>query len=399
MKAQDAQTPDPADDWAIRIRALAETNRMKDAMQLAEDWMKAHPGGLDARGWHARLLAWTNQWRESEAEYRQLLGEVPDDVDLISGLADVLTWQRRYDEALPLLDKACGLDPERTDCRLRRAQVLQNLGRVREARIAYHEVLAKDVGSKQAQDGLNQLRESGRHEFRVGTEADVLNYAQNAAAVSASLRSHLTQRWSSQISLSQFHRFDEDATRVGADATLKLSSNDALTVGGATARDQGVIPRTEAQFEYGHGFRIRGSAFVRGVETLYQQRWLWYRDARLLVFSPGAILYLPKAWNWLFRVSAARTQVSANPVEWKPSGWTRLSFPVNRSITGHLLFAAGTENFGFVDQVLQFSARSWGGGLKFRLPSGQEISSFGQFQSRSQGHRQSSFGVNYAVRF
>jgi hypothetical protein len=68
-------------------------------------------------------------------------------------------------------------------------------------------------------------------------------------------------------------------------------------------------------------------------------------------------------------------------------------------LSGHILFASGTENFGLIDQIGRFSARTWGSGLKFRLASGQEISTYGSFQSRSQGRSQTSFGVNYAIRF
>ena len=386
-------------DWQGQIRALVSASRLEEAERVVEAWIKTHPDDLEARGWHARLLSWTNHWGEAEAEYRRLLEVFRDDTDLLAGLADVLTWQRRYGEALPWLERACRLAPERSDCQLRRARVLQSLGRARDAQEAYRRVLAKDATSAEAKAGLEQLREGGRHELRVGGDVELLNFAQNAGAVAASLRSKLHPRVSSLFAVTQQQRFGEQATRFGAESTVRLSSGDNLTTGGAVARDLGVIPRSEAYFEYGHGFQWRGNGPVRGLESLYQQRWLWYRDARVLVFSPGAILYLPKDWTWLFRASAARNRFAGSAVEWRPSGWTRLSFPLSRNVSGHLLFASGTENFGVADQIGRFSARTWGSGLKFRLAPGQEITTYGHFQSRSQGRSQTSFGVSYAIRF
>jgi hypothetical protein len=180
---------------------------------------------------------------------------------------------------------------------------------------------------------------------------------------------------------------------------MRLGSSANLTTGGAAAKDEGIIPRNEAFFEFGQGFQSRGLGPVRGVELLYQQRWLWYSDARVLALSPGAILYLPKDWTWLFRISAARSSLTGSSIQWQPSGWTKLSFPLNRHVGSHLLFGSGTENFGLLDQIGRFSARTWGSGLTFRLASGQEISTYGSYQSRSQGRSQTSFGVNYGIRF
>lgn len=396
-------------NWSEQVRALAGANRFTEAQQIVKRWMQADPADLDARGWNARLLSWTSHWSEAEAEYRELVKLAPDDLDLQLGLADVLNWQKRHREALPILDHTCRANPTRNDCQLRRARTLQNLGRNREAQQAYRQVLAQDASSAEAKEGLEQARERGRHEIRIGSDLDFFNFAQNGSAITAGIRSRLSSHVHSAFSATQYERFGERAMRFGAESTVRLGNSANLTAGGAAARDQGVIPRNEAFFELGKGFQSRGLGPVRGLELLYHQRWLWFRDARVLAFSPGAVLYLPKDWTWLFRVSAARTHLSGiglsgsglsgSGIEWQPSGWTKLSFPLNRHISSHLLFGSGTENFGLLDQIARFSARTWGSGLRFRLASGQELSTYGSFQSRSQGRSQTSFGVNYAIRF
>jgi hypothetical protein len=314
-------------------------------------------------------------------------------------LADVLYWQRQSEEALLLLDRGCKLDAVRADIRLRRAQVLQQLRRLPEARAAYKDTLARDAASVEAKRGLSQLREEGRHELRVSGDFDLLNYAENGRALGISLQSRWNQHWSSSASFTHDYRFGKSAATAEAQATFRLSSRDAFTFGAAAARDQGIVPRAEAQFEYGHGFSLGESGFIRGIEALYQQRWMWYRDARVLLHSPGTVLYLPKGWTWLFRISAGRVGITGAGHDWKPSGWTRLAFPMTHTLSGQVLFSAGTENFGYLDQILRSSARTWGGGLRVRIAAGQELVGYGQYQSRSGDQAQTSFGVSYALRF
>jgi hypothetical protein len=386
-------------DWATRIRAHVDGGNLQQAMGTTDEWLKAYPNDLDARAWHARLQAWTNHWKEAESEYRELTQLNPRDTDLWMGLADVLIWQTRYEEALTYIDRAMEIDPKRADCELRRAQALQRLGRNRESQIAYQEILNKIPSSAEARKGLDQIRSAKRHELRVDSELDNFSYADSGGLFGLSIRSQWNSRWATFGSLHRFQRFGEGATRVGAGATLNFGSRDTLTVSGATAGDNGIIPRAEAEFEYSHGFRLSESGAIRGIEALYRQRWLWYRDTRLLVLSPTAILYLPKDWNWLFQYSSNRTVITGNAPEWKPSGYTRLTFPLGSRLTGNLLFAMGVENYGYADQIGQYSMRTYGGGLRFRIAAGQEILGHGHYQQYSDGKTLVNVGASYAIHF
>ena len=301
---------------------------------------------------------------------------------------------------MEILNHACPLGPERADCQVRRGRVLQSLGHFGEARAAYRLALEHDASSPEAKSGLESLREEGRYEFRIGSDIDFFNFTENAGAVVTSLSSRLNSRWGTSVSATQYRRFGEDATRFSASGNYRLKSGDAFTLGLAAARHQGVIPKTEAFLEYGRGFRIASSASpLRGMEVLYQQHWMWYRNARIVIATPGATLYFPHDLQWQVQVSAARSHFPGSEASWTPSGMTRLSFPLRRQLSGHVLYAVGTENFGLVDQIGQFSARAWGGGLRLRMAPGQEISGYGVYQDRSQARSQTSFGVSYAIRF
>jgi YaiO family outer membrane protein len=396
-----AALPAPAQEtnWASQIRTLVAANEFDKAAMLVDEWIKAYPQDLDARGWHARIQAWTRHWKEAEAEYRDLLRQTPEDVDLLSGLADLLTWQKRFKEALPLLERACSIAPDRTDCRLRLARVQDNLGLFREARSSYQSVLTQDKGSREAEAALTQLRENGRHQVQVGFDADLFNYAQDAGDATLSLHSRWNRRWSTLTAISQFKRFGQDATRCDADATMHIGSRQALTIGGAVASDAGVIPKSEARIAYDQGLGISEAGPIRSAEFMVQQRWVFYEGVHLQILSPGVILYLPKNWNWLFQFSTVRSSFSTAGNAWNQGGGTRLSFPLSRRLTGHVLFSVGAENYGTVDQIHQFSAKTWGGGIRIGLAPGQELTGYAHYQNRSGGEAVTSLGMTYAFRF
>src|SRR5437879_9470336 len=84
----------PSADWPARIKTLADSGRLDQAMAVTEEWMRAYPQDLDAKGWHARLLAWSHHWPEAETEYRALLDRSPENSDLLLDLAHLLAWQK-----------------------------------------------------------------------------------------------------------------------------------------------------------------------------------------------------------------------------------------------------------------------------------------------------------------
>ena len=157
-----------AEDWQSRIRQLVQQQQLAIALNIAESRLGEHPEDLEARGWRARLLAWTNRWNESEIEYQAVLESTPDDADILVGLADLLTWQGRRAEAIAYLDQASALDTGRNDVQLRRGRLLHSLGRQAEAGAAYAQVFSlkglfvgmEDGLARSATEFLNQDHDS-----------------------------------------------------------------------------------------------------------------------------------------------------------------------------------------------------------------------------------------------
>ena len=332
-------------------------------------------------------------------EYRRVLESAPQDVDILLGLADVLRWKHRPAESLEHLDRATELAPQRAEVHARRGHVLQDLGHAAEARAAYAEALRLEPGNAEALAGLDALEPEPRHELRFEADFDHYPFTDDAQSVLTRLRTRIGSRWATDFAGNFQHRFARQAGRFLGRASFQPVSHATLTAGGGIAHDEGVIPKSEAFFEYGHGFRLGESGAVRGLELNYRQHWLWYRDARLLVLTPSVLVYLPRDWIWSLRIAAARSRFSGTPADWRPSGTTRLTFPLHRSLSGNLFFGVGTENFAQVDQVGRFSARTYGGGLRWQIARRHELSGYAFYQDRSQGRTQIGFGFSYGIRF
>lgn len=388
----------PARDWEQQLREFIRNQQLDAGLAVVEQRIAISPSDLEAHGWRGRILAWKGRWSEAEIEYRQVLVRSPDDIDILTGLADVLLWQERPREALQSLDQANRLSPSNPEVLSRLARVLLILGRSEEARAQLRAMLRINPHDQSARKTLKGLAPETRHELRMGEDVDTFNYTDTAQAQALGLNSRWSPRWSTFFGTSYYQRFGEDAAKVSGDVTFRFTARNWVSAGGAGANDHGVIPRTEAFFEYGHSLRFQNQ-LIRGLEAAYQQHWFWYRGAHVLTTGLSQLLYLPREWTWGLTANGARSGFYGAGIEWVPSGSTRLGFPLYRGLSGNLVFAVGSENFAQVDQIGRFSARTFGGGLRYRVSPRHDISGYVASQDRSQGRTQNSFGMSYGIRF
>ncbi len=386
-------------DWQQQVRELIARKELPAALAVTEKRLAEAPQDLEARGWRARLFAWTNHLPEAEADYRRVLESTPRDTDVLSGLAVVLAREQRFEEALSVLTLAKSLDPQRTDVLLQRARVLRALGRNAEGRADFAAAAALEPGNAEARAGVASLRPEPRHQVRIGNDTDFFNYTDPAAAQAVILSSRWTQQWSTSFAASSWERFGERAGKFTGSATHRFGRNTGLTVGGAFANEQPVIPRSEAFFELDRAFQLSERKPVRGLEAVYDQHWFWYERAHILTLSPTLLFYLPQDWTVTLSGTAARSRFAGTGAEWRPSGVVKLGFPVVPRLTGSVSFAVGTENFARADQVGSFSARTYGGGLRFQITPRQDVTVSVSYQNRTQGRTQTSFGLSYGLRF
>jgi hypothetical protein len=276
--------------------------------------------------------------------------------------------------------------------------VLALLGRTPEARSEYHQTLLFDSQNIDARTGLADLREDTKHELRIGEDVDVFNYANTGQTEGVSLNSRWNQRWSTVLGVNTYQRFGQDAVKFLASSAFHFTARDWFTVGSAVANSQSVVPTNEAFFDYGHAFQIENRWF-KGLESSYQQHWFWYQGAHVLTLNTSQIIYLPHEWTWSLNVTGARTGFVGTPVDWTPTGWTKLGFPLQRRVTGNVFFGVGSENFAQIDQIGRFSAHTFGAGLRYKFAARQDITGYVARQYRTQGQIDTSFGLSYGIRF
>lgn len=392
----------PAQDWVSQVRNLAGAKNFAAARAILEHRLAASPNDMEAVGWRGRVNAWDGKWAQAERDYRRVLEAVPQEAEIMLALGDVLAWQQRLEEALAYVDRSIALvkgTPLEAEALVRRARLLRRLGSEQEARAAFRETLRLDPANREAADAMRTNGKPPRNEVRIGFDHDRFNYTDAAQIYSVSLRTELSSRWVANGSVMFFNRFGERPVRASGSLTYRATRQDAFTIGGAGAHHQGIIPRNEMFVDYNRGVRVAETSLVRGMEVNYAQRWLWFRDARILALTPSVLLYLPRDWTFSVQGTAARSRFSGTAAEWRPAGSVRLTFPVHRTVALNTFFAVGTENFARADQVGRFSARTWGGGARWNFALRQDVSFYAAYQDRSQGRTQASFGVSYGFRF
>jgi len=396
------------EDWLERVKKSVARHDLTAALQAVDARLAAVPDDSDAMGWRAQILAWTGQRKDAEATYREALRLSPKDGDVLLGLATLLAQDGRNEDALVLLDAAATIPPERADVLNERGRVLRALGRRDEARAAFLQAEAlepRDISATddEARAGLRSLEGPPRFEVNVGNETDTFNYTGAANTQTIAFVAKPNARWILATETDIYQRFSANAEKVIGSVTYRLTPSNAFTVGGGGGNAQGIIPRRETYFEYGHGFRISETKAVRGIEATYNQHWFWYQQAGVLVFTGTVATNFAHDLRWTMSGNAARSRFNGAAVAWEPSGYGRLDFPAPRLAANRLLlnltFAVGSENFSEVDQVGAFASRTYGGGFRLGLTEKNYVNFYVARQERNGGNSETSYGVSYGLRF
>lgn len=394
---------DQPSDWQAQVRKYCEAREWPAALRIVDQEIVRLPLDMDVRAWRARILAWSGNLAGAENEYLQILKTSQDDPDNWLGLANVYMRQGRKGEALDALDAAVKLDPTRADLRAARARALRATGEQSEARLEFQRALNLDPNSAEAKAGLISFRPEPKHELRFGQDNDLFNYANGNHDEWLSLASRWTPCWTTSVAGSFYQRPGTDAGKFVGSITRRQPKWGALTVGGAIGHDNGIIPKSEAFFELDRGWKTGETMFLRGMEIVYGQHWYWYLTSRILTLTGTTIFYLPQEWTLSVGGTGARSAFSGTSAEWRPSGVTRLGFPLAawtaRRVSGNVFFAAGTEDFGEVDQLGAFASQTYGGGLRFQISARQDVTGYASLQRRTQNRTDAGFGFSYGIHF
>src|SRR6266446_6242507 len=307
-------------DWQGQVRKYCDASDWPSAMRVLEQQIARAPGDLDLKAWRARVLTWSGRLAEAQQEYLAILKVSANDPDNWAGLASVYAREGKTEEALRAFAIAVQLDPKSADLRAARARALRDAGRRMEARDEFHQALSLDPENSDARAGLISLRALPTQELRFGNETDLFNFASANRDEWVSWNSRWSQHQNTSIAASSYQRSGVNAGKVLGGITARAARWGALTVGGAVAHDNAVIPKSEAFFDLDRGWKIGGERFLRGVETSFGQHWYWYQAARILTLNSAAVIYFPREWTFTLAATGARSAFSGAGAEWRPSG-------------------------------------------------------------------------------
>lgn len=390
-------------DWQDEVRSEAQAHNWAKALEIVDGILKSHPQDDDVRAWHARLLLWSGDAKDAEAEFLSLTVRSPKDPDIWQGLSGAYERQSQWADALQAINRAEALDPHRADLRTQRARILRALNEEPEARQEFLEVLSIDPTNAEAKAGLAPSGSNAKQELRIGSDSDLFNYTSAYQSEWLSLASSWSPHWSTSLAGNVFERSGVDAGKLVGSVTGKTARLGAITAGGAIGHDDAIIPRSEAFFDLDRGWRLSEDRPLRGIEATHEEHWYWYSTARIFTLSGGALIYLPRNWTWSISASGARSSFPGLPVAWQPSGLARLNFPLfnrlDRSLSGNVFFAVGSEDFALVDQIGSFASQSYGGGIRFRFSATEDLTGYAGFQQRTQDRTDTGFGLSYGIHF
>ena len=398
-----AQGQDQPPAWQAQVRQYVAVKDWESAMRLVDQEIVLTPKDMDVQAWRPRVLAWSGHLENAEQEYREILKISRSDPDKWMGLAGVYLREGKIKDAQRAIDAAAELDPKRADLHAARGRILLAAGERNEARLEFQKALTLDPTSAEARAGLNSARGEPKQELRFGQDTDLFNFTGANHDEWASLVSQWTSHWATSVAGDFYQRGGADAGKFVGSVTRRQPKWGAATVGGAVGHDNAVIPKSEAFFDLDHGWKTSETSLVRGVEFTYGQHWYWYQSSRILALNGTAIVYLPREWTFSLGATGARSAFSGTGAEWRPSGLSRLAFPLARweekRLSGNVFFAVGTENFAQVDQIGQFASQTYGGGLRFQMTSRQDVTGYAAYQKRTQNRTDKSFGMSYGIHF
>lgn len=384
--------------WQAEVEAQVAILDLEGALALADRRLHDVPGDEDARFWRARLLAWLRRWPEAEREYRQLVDLSPDNADYLIGLATVRLGQQQPTDALVWLEQAQVRDDRRPDLFVARGRALRSLGRLDEARAAFHAALTLSPGDEAALAGAASVRSEPRHRLSIAGDVDHYNFTTGSRAFAQGLGSTWTREWSTDLGVRLDQRAQITAWRALGAISRRLPARAVLTVGGSAGPTNSIVSTGEVFVGVGKGLQV-ASGIVRGVELHYEHRWLSFDQAHVMTARPSATLYFPRDWQAMVTVTAARSEFAGLGSEWRPAGSARVTFPLTSWVTGRGFYATGAENYALRDQIGSFSAWTVGGGARFRLPASQDLEISLARQQREQGRVQTSLGIGHGFRF
>ncbi|MFP4417789.1 MAG: tetratricopeptide repeat protein [Chitinispirillaceae bacterium] len=149
-------------DYRIAIADRLEMmGKLNESMKILDSILKEKPDHFSTMLKKAAVLSWTRKFTQAITLYTQIIEnrKAPKStrIQAKTDRAEVLSWQKKFKEALSELDQVIEMDETDTDARLLQAQIHEWQGHYKTAKNIYKDILLIEPENKQAQIRLEKL--------------------------------------------------------------------------------------------------------------------------------------------------------------------------------------------------------------------------------------------------
>jgi tetratricopeptide (TPR) repeat protein len=118
--------------WVLHGNALVRLGRMKESLEVYAKALESEPGHRLSRANRATVLFKLGRTDEAEAELKILLREDPKDATAHASLGAIARLRGQILDSVPLLERACELDPDHDEAFVNLLLSLLAIGRIDE---------------------------------------------------------------------------------------------------------------------------------------------------------------------------------------------------------------------------------------------------------------------------
>ena len=136
---------------------LELARRYDDAIALYREELRRYPENDEVRSALARVLSWQGAHSEATSLYREVLARHPKDQDIRIALAQVLSWQKQFPESQTLYEQVVREEPHHKEARRGLAEVAHWQGNRTEA-LARYEALAAETHDPDIEQQLRNVQ-------------------------------------------------------------------------------------------------------------------------------------------------------------------------------------------------------------------------------------------------
>ncbi|MDR3716838.1 MAG: YaiO family outer membrane beta-barrel protein [Puia sp.] len=246
-----AQVSLSADDLFQQARHSAFSDHdYPAAIERCKKALEKSPDYSDIRVFLGRIYAWNHHLDSARQALGYVLDRHPDNEDAAAAMTDLEYWNDHSDQALSWCDKGLFYHPASRDLLLKKAKILNDLGRFKESAAITDTLLRTDPKNAEARALALQTRfKAAKNQLGVYYDYVYFDKEFNAPWHLASVDYKRQTKIGAVIGrINYANRFNSNGVQVEGDAYPKISRTFYSYINAGYSHDVGIFPKYRAGF-------------------------------------------------------------------------------------------------------------------------------------------------------